>query len=87
MVCEAHEDWGRRFQARHPPLPPLTAADVDTTPGRPLVVSSAGGGRAPDGRVTGWLGARLECSPSTTWLHLANPLWRQHRAPCCRQPC
>ncbi|PSC74350.1 putative UDP-N-acetylglucosamine-peptide N-acetylglucosaminyltransferase SPINDLY [Micractinium conductrix] len=38
LVCEAHEEWGRRFQELHPQLPPLTAADVDTTEGRTLVV-------------------------------------------------
>jgi hypothetical protein len=52
MVCEAHEEWGRRFQARHPPLPSHTAADVDTTLGRPLVVSSAGLG--PGHIMAGW---------------------------------
>lgn len=38
LVCEAHEKWGERFQELHPQLPPLTAADVDTTDSRPLVV-------------------------------------------------
>ncbi|KAL4452759.1 hypothetical protein ABPG75_008421 [Micractinium tetrahymenae] len=38
LVCAAHEQWGRCFQELHPQLPPLTAADVDTTEGRPLVV-------------------------------------------------
>ena len=38
LVCEAHAQWGRAFQAAHPPLPALTLRDVDTTEGRPLVV-------------------------------------------------
>ncbi|GAB4815161.1 hypothetical protein N2152v2_002207 [Parachlorella kessleri] len=38
LVCAAHADWGREFEARHKPLPPLSPADVDTTEGRPLVV-------------------------------------------------
>lgn len=43
LVCEAHEEWGRSFQALHPPLPPLTLDDVDAADGRPLVVSWQGG--------------------------------------------
>eukprot|EP00887_Chlorella_sp_A99_P005978 scaffold27.g5978.t1 len=38
LVCKAHVEWGRRFQQLHMPLPPLGLRDVDTTPGRPLVV-------------------------------------------------
>lgn len=38
LVCEAHEQWGTAFQSLHPQLPPLTAADVDCSEGRPLVV-------------------------------------------------
>ena len=50
-VCAAHAEWGRAFEARHDPLPPLGLGDVDTTEGRPLVVrpkrgrNVAGGGR------------------------------------------
>ena len=56
LACEAHEEWGRRFQERHPPLPPLTAADVDTTPGRPLVVSCTERGQmAWLAWLAGWL--------------------------------
>ena len=39
LVCEAHEEWGRSFQALHPQLPALGLSDVDATEGRPLVVS------------------------------------------------
>lgn len=38
LVCSAHAAWGQRFQQLHPPMPALTAADVDTTPGRRLVI-------------------------------------------------
>ena len=43
LVCDAHAEWGRVFQALHPPLTPLTLADVDAAEGRPLVVRAGGG--------------------------------------------
>ena len=57
LVCSAHVEWGRGFEAARPPLPPLTPADVDTTPGRPLVVSgewARGGVEGGGGQCVWW---------------------------------
>jgi hypothetical protein len=51
-VCAAHAEWGTRFAAQFTPLPPLTPADWDTTPGRPLRVSEGHRGSSTQGLTT-----------------------------------
>ena len=70
LVCEAHEQWGHGFQALHPPLPPLTLADVDATEGRPLVVRP----RPALGAGPCMIGERMSSPPG----HGVGPRVRMH---------